>query len=373
MTLFSLILLLTACGEDSSPAAAQLVLGDVIETEGRYEASAIGSIDGNSYLFTVTVSDDQRAILHSWEIGTNGGLTKIDELHGPEGLQAKMGEMKSIAVVDGDVYVPITSEEEHGGLWVIDASRPTELDSLAFVETEYGLTSVSGSDDLLAVSAQFGTSLLLFDISDPSHPQAMSMFDPGLVWTPEIELAGDRLYAVDQQSVKIIGVSDPASPMTTGSFIFPDTPEFPVAPPTVPTALPSKYAPTGYWYPKVEAAGDLLYLAADLVGLVVLDVSDAGEPKNVEELDKDGWVIDLALQDSAVSTLWGHREQGKNSETTYGVRTFDISDPDAPEVASEVTGLTGLQACTAVRAHQDTIYVFCEGQIQLIHPTEEAA
>jgi hypothetical protein len=134
--------------------------------------------------------------------------------------------------------------------------------------------------------------------------QALHFTPAGAIPGPAdlIRVQGDRAYIVADKMLAIFDVSNSAAPHRTGVYISPEK----------------------IW--GIRPAGSLVYLAADLSGLVILDVSNPAEPKARGALKTRG-------QAKAVVVYKG---KAVVADHMSGLDILDVSDPAKPVAMGSV-------------------------------------
>ena len=224
---------------------------------------------------------------------------------------------------------------------ILDVSGPSaslsEPQYLGEVEIPLGTISggISGTLMYLTLGAD---GLQLVDLSDPSSPVWMPVYDMG-GWADESAASGTRLYVmVKDRGLVILDVSDPASPALLGCQEISDELEVVAGPgslvylsdekkgvyivdasnPKAPTLL-SHYAPD-YDIDNVTVYGTQAYLVDGDTGLHILDVSNPLSPVLLGSYDDGGYVEALAVSGTlAFLAIEDH-----------GLQILDVSDPYSP-------------------------------------------
>ena len=187
------------------------------------------------------------------------------------------------------------------GIYSVDVSNPLQPAGISRMDVCQGMGSCAvldlAVDSPLVYVAAGGGGLLTLDLSIPSAPLALSTLTfPGEV-TGVTLLPGQHLaVAADTAGVRIVDVSNPASPVETGFVIPPGRAQ------------------------KVLAAGSLVYVASGDSGIHVLDVSDPTNPVLLASLDTPGEARDLALRDTFLIVADG----------PGGVRLISVANPTQP-------------------------------------------
>jgi hypothetical protein len=117
------------------------------------------------------------------------------------------------AIVGGETALYIADQSL--GVVVMDRKIPAQP---AFVEAHdlSGSVQALALSDSILVAAAGSAGIQVFSIADPLHPEWISAYAPGASIL-DIALKGDILWAVTQESVLVIDLSDPANPRPLAS------------------------------------------------------------------------------------------------------------------------------------------------------------
>ena len=157
--------------------------------------------------------------------------------------------------------------------------------------------AVSGN---LAYVADYYTGLKILDVSDPTQPEQIAVYDtPGIA--VDLAMSGNIAYvACYDRGLQIIDVSDPTAPRSLGSI-----------------------PPVAGSHPRVEevtVSDGLLYLGDNYGGTVIYDISDPASP-----IFRSSTTNTFAAD---VVTIGNHAYVAG----AYWLNVFDISDPAAPVI-----------------------------------------
>jgi hypothetical protein len=281
---------LAIVGSLASPAAA-LITVSTLETPGR--PTDIEVVDGIAYVPArdagvriVDVSDPTAPV----EIGA---IEVTDNAW-------------QISVVDGIGYLL-----DGVDLWIIDVTdplNPTTLGSIA--STGWNVQVHEGFAYLAAGAA----GLRIIDVSDPTAPVELSVFDTPSFAT-DVDVVGGVAYVADSSynsGLRVIDVSNPRVPIEIGA---------------VPIAPPQSY--TGYVW-EVEVVDGIAYVGVyasypgDDGGLWIFDVSVPATPTLIAKLVDDR--IDRPSSLEVVGDFaW-----------INGIKSIDVSDPSQPHLAGSL-------------------------------------
>jgi len=196
------------------------------------------------------------------------------------------GGAADIAVVGSTAYLATVND-----LRIFDVSDPTSPVLLSVYDAGAVYRSVAARDHLVYTGS---STLDVLDMTDPANPQRIDNSQPGA--GSHFTIEGDRLYD-GLTSFRIYDLTDPEHPVQIGFFDFPGT------------------------LSSIAVSGNLAYLTDPVRGLRILDVAD---PSNITEicLYNNG----PSLFDVAVEGDFAYIGAGDFG----GVRTLDVSDPTTP-------------------------------------------
>jgi hypothetical protein len=213
--------------------------------------------------------------------------------------------------VSGDVVVDGTHAfvaADVSGFWIVDISDPGNMTLTG--SATYGTGSVRD----IAVSGDHAyvgnneVGVLCYDVSDLSNPVPVDTYPLGSCYG--IEAAGNVIYTIDSAASSfqaLEAASRVRPPVLAGSY---DTPVL------------------AY---NVTLHGDLAYVADEIGGVQILDISDPGNLSLVGTYDTGGQVYDAEVDGDYAYVASGN----------LGLRVLDISDPANPaEVAGTNVGMS---------------------------------
>jgi hypothetical protein len=191
------------------------------------------------------------------------------------------------------------------GLRVIDVSNPSNPREVGYFDTPGDAQGVYVSGNYAYVADKWA-GLRVIDVSNPTNPREVGYFD-----TPsearDVYVSGNYAYVADGENtgLRVIDVSNPTNPREVGYFdIF------------------------GFTY-GVYVSGNYAYVAngigyaiggGNVVGLVVIDVSNPSNPRKVGHFGTSD-----ATWDVYVSGNYAYVANG-----VLGLRVIDVSDPSKP-------------------------------------------
>ena len=209
-----------------------------------------------------------------------------------------------------------------------------------------------------------GRSLIVQDISDPSHPVEMgrSSLLPSSI--RDIAISGNYAYiANDHDGLQIIDISNPYKPVRVGGFrierlvcavavsgayayVFDDFGNLYVIDVSEPTgpfqagcyAIPMYYGPM--MYSDVVVSGHYAYITNNEIGLIIVDVSDPANPRKVGAYGGASSSCSVA-----VSGIYAY------FVCDGGLQIIDLSNPASPQKIGEYASENGSVAVAGTRVY----------------------
>jgi hypothetical protein len=304
--------------------------------------------NGEPYLLVVTrelEGEFRRVVFRVMEFDDDGSPREINAIGSPfESLLPT-----HLSLVDQTVYIPIDGEGD-AGVWYVDLTDPAWPVDAGFVSTAEGTTrQLAADDDLLAINHT--NEIVVLDISNRTSPQEVSRFEQPESGVITLKLIDAWLFVNDavNDEFRIYDLSQPDAPVEYAVHSNPDGPghlviEFGAESPGArlnQSVIPSKYL-------DFAVANDLIYLAASDLGVRVLDISDAGTPEIVAELELPDRASRLVRQDDRLYVLGA--SEGNLEQLTYSIHAVNISDPLEPQVVNTINGILtepGIQTLSA--------------------------
>ncbi len=229
------------------------------------------------------------------------------------------------------------------GLSVLDVTRPDDIEVLSSQSIfEVGdVQDMQRIGDLLVAAS--GTSLQLFDLSDPDRPASLSQTSVGRT-ALAVAAEGDRAYIGHTEGLVAFDISNPTAPAELGRLELGDDAEDLLidgdrmwiagerggllsADVSDPAALSlSATLEVNGWPRGIARSGERLYLAADFGGLAIVDIQDPDSPQLRSNLPTTaGDAFDLRLLD----------DRAYLADAGGGLQVADVSDPAAPAAVDE--------------------------------------
>ena len=171
----------------------------------------------------------------------------------------------------------------------------------------------------LAYVAQGDAGLAIYDVSNPANPMFVGNY-PTVGHAKSVQVVGNLAY-VGTGGLEIIDVSNPSAPAKLGGVFF----------------------GTAY---SVRVVGNLAYVAANIAGVVAVDISDPSHPVVRGALPNSAGAYDVRVEGNrAFAATW-----------LDGFRIYDISLPDKPVAVGVFPA-----ACSHVAVNLGTAYLAVGG------------
>ncbi|MCP4155153.1 MAG: hypothetical protein GY757_45935 [bacterium] len=241
--------------------------------------------------------------------------------------------------VDGNyAYVA----DDYGGLQVVDVSNPWTCSVVGAHATNGSANDIYVSGNYAYVANWGGLALEILDISNPLQPSLVGSYG-GSGYGLGLQLSGSNIYLADTVGLRIVDVSNPATPLYVGmvdtaggtravSFI--NTGAVCLAADwgglqVVNATNPASPSVTGSydqsnWFVGMHVEGNYAYLADNFSGLKVVDISNSSAPTLAGEF----------AQDSMYEHLRVNGNYAYIDETFFGLYIIDISNPTNPVLAN---------------------------------------
>ncbi len=215
--------------------------------------------------------------------------------------------------------------------------------------------------DHYAYTAALKGGLLVLDISDPTHPQAVGWYSNGEVVTGVALTGSLAVLSTDQPGFLTVDISDKTHPQVLGRYVTPSggtavavsgsvafVAEGQAGVEAIDFSIPSIPRHVGQYDTEgqanaVHVSGGLVYVADGTKGLQILDFSDRSRPRKVGEFWRP-----YDTQDVAVEGHYAYVAMG-----TGGLHVLDITNPAIP-ILIQTKGLHQQVAGVAVSGQ----YVF---------------
>ncbi len=304
--------------------------------------------DGGDRRMTVTLIGQRRG----GTLRRNASLTAVEERAEPpvtadvsllwrHDETSSFGQHTDIWAADGIVFAP----HDSGRIEVLDAATGAPLAVIDARAVQGGtppgplsVTDVKARDGLL-YAATAGAGLLIFDVRAPSAPQLVGQY---IVWvapqSPEnfvdvhnifMSPGGEIVYAINQShpqsDLRLIDVSDPASPREAGRFVIP----------TARTLLEGAHDVNVVEFDERLIA----FLSALRSGLLILEVTDPAAIRMLGSIAWEGIFSHSGWPFRAGDRLYyAHAEEGFDR----GMTVLDVTDLSAPRAVSRFVTRAGI-------------------------------
>jgi hypothetical protein len=199
-----------------------------------------------------------------------------------------------------------------GGLYIVDISNPQQPRQVNASRIAEPTISIALMGDF-AYLVGLNQGLLAVDVSDPSHPQQKGVVSasdiPGAVPGPYFEsvrACGTHLcLTVMNKGLVVLDVSNPAQPVVVGSYDAPSA-----------SGLASQ--------------GDWVYLVDDLNGVRVLDLTNPGQPSQVGLMPTSVGGFEFSVQETTERGVLAAGDLLFVTDQTRGLVIVDVSQGGEP-------------------------------------------
>jgi hypothetical protein len=206
----------------------------------------------------------------------------------------------------------LLSTEAEGGLAIYDLTEPGGLLPSYLAEPSVGVpgppafAQVSNASNLyFAIANPFGGGVLAYDLStQPATP--VGGFSTGSSLCQALALSNNYLYVGAVDSLRVLDVSNPASPSQVESI--------------------------SGGISALAAAGNTLFAGTVNNRLIVYDISQPASPSQQASLSLPGLPIELAISGSLLLV----------ADSTGGLLVYNITIPSAPVLLSQTTPSTSV-------------------------------
>jgi hypothetical protein len=161
------------------------------------------------------------------------------------------------------------------GLRIIDISNPwnpTEIGAYVGY-SNIGNVYVQGNYAYLTNS---NVGLILVNVSDPTFPFYMGEYHPGYGWYYDVVVDSEYAYLTSPQGLTILNISDPIN------------------------IYQISISPLPHFGYRLSLAGDYLYIANQIDGLFICDISNLSNPVIIAEYDTPGRIHDYDILENYV-------------------------------------------------------------------------
>jgi hypothetical protein len=218
------------------------------------------------------------------------------------GHLADVGDAISIAV--SGTYVYIGSSQ--GILTIVDVADPTSPQTVGAVQTTDDVLDVAVRGDYIYLADNFGQ-FRIINAVDPRTPIEIDLspwnaYHPQCPYCVSIAMTGTVAYVVGGVSIDAVDVSTPQSPLQLGFLnLLPGLPQ------------------------KIVLVGHYAYLASDVAGLCIIDMTDSTRLRLVGCYSSHDWAASIA-------TTTQYAYVSSHSSWANYLHIYNISDPSAPNL-----------------------------------------
>lgn len=334
---FSLLagtVLLAACDYDSSSDAPMELAGTTEVDELVLAAAA----DDDRLVTLSLVSNQTQVALNILELNDDGTLQELGSLTAPgDGYNLTSFNASGLTVDDGVAYVALPRSDQ-SAIWAVDISDPENPAERSLFEIPDAMpVSIATSDDLAAVgTGLIGAGVTLADVSNPNDIQRIGMVEHAAVSTAKVGLAEDYVYLVDMSGVTVIDVSDSQEPVEAGFYENPIWGGIPGAESGETNSSTSSTDRPGL--PDIAVADDHLLMTTGADTLEILDTDDPANIESVAQVETGFASMAVTVSDDfAYVYSRGELEFGEPmSDVPFTLQKVDVSDAGDPEVVEEL-------------------------------------
>ncbi|MFX1535539.1 MAG: LVIVD repeat-containing protein [Promethearchaeota archaeon] len=287
------------------------VLVGCASTNKRMELTKISSIDTNGEAMNVLVEGDIAFVLDTTD-NNPGGVVIIDVSDPTDPVKLSSfydGGMPREITIKDDVVFVADGADGLEFLNISDLENPTEI--YQYPVNQYA-SDVEVVDDLL-YAANWNFGLEIFNISNPESPVKIYKYSSNSLNCVQVDVQGDIACVTDHKSeytaLRILNISNPSSPQLLDSY---------------------SPANVDFWDPMIY--GDYLYVGNHALNggeLQIYNITDPTDMVQIGEFDDGGSIMTFNLNDTLAFV----------ADYTDGVEVVDITDPTNPvEIGSFYDG-----------------------------------
>jgi len=285
---------------------------------------------------SVVLSGDNRDVVlsgsHAFVACGNGGL-RIVNVSSPSnpreaGHFQTLGKCTAVAVQGNYAYVVTDTT----GIYVLDIENPVRPELVGSNLDREVLVAYS-----IAVQGEYvyipspSDGLLIFNISDPSSPEEAGVYELGGGRSFSIAIEGEYAYfgiLGEGNNLLVLNVSDPEN-----------------------IELETECLDLPWGYPSDLAVyGDILFVAAGVDDLKIMDISNPTDPSELSEYETPGFAFGAACSGSYCYVA-----------SSNGLRIIRVSNPERPTEVGYYWGYNALLRCIDV--NDDYAYIADEYRI----------
>ncbi|MCI0511828.1 T9SS type A sorting domain-containing protein [candidate division KSB1 bacterium] len=206
--------------------------------------------------------------------------------------EARTGAFSDVAVAGDYVYAGYKNSIEIFNIH--DLSNPGRVTTLP-VQSDVQSLSVAGNYLLV-----LGTSLQVFDLTDPINLKALGTFPfTSTAQFNKIRVFGTKIFICQSQKLSILDFADPNQ-----------------------LQLLSTIEDASWYLTDIAANDSCAFCASQMKGVIILNIMDPHQPKPVGVYDTPGFVNGLALRQNMLYLLDGNVPNAER-----GLRIVDVSQP----------------------------------------------
>lgn len=215
-------------------------------------------------------------------VSTSSGLAAIDASDPSSPFEAGLIDLphsRTLALADGHLYAVVNSQFDV--IDVSDPSKPISEGSCRLPYTYVVPSELVVHNDHVLISHSY-QGVVVIDVSLPSEPLMVRRLSEG--WPYDVEISGNYAYWIHRMwpgpwRMRISDISRPGKPIDVGYF------------------------ETDHTLKSVTVSGSIAYVAADAAGLLMIDVSDPTDPREINSFGPWYQLAGVEVQNSRAYLL----------------------------------------------------------------------
>jgi hypothetical protein len=332
-------------GDDDATLVPSVETISEVQVGSQYASAGVIEIDDEDYIVLLESLEidgepdgTQLRVVQSDEVGE---LEEVGSLVAPVPWDSYMMQMggSHVTEANGVLYIPLLATDQNGEqpiLWVVDLNNPVAPEEHTYIQTGEIGAAFAVSDSLLAMTGHFGGEVVLYDITEPGSPELSGSYSPAdgdidALQTRSVLAIDDTfLYALRENGLEIIDISDPSQPEPVSFY---ENPEWDGSPdarditPVTPEGITEQVLSPGDYSDFVVHEG-YAYVSAGHQEILILDVSDPSEPQEVDRFDREDHTFRLARTNDFIYVLGAEAvEEEDNARLLLSLEFIEIASP----------------------------------------------
>jgi hypothetical protein len=342
-------------------------------------SSATTEIEGHPHLFLMMVSSSSggrmEATLRVFDAANIDSPVEISSLEVPLDILPPTGD---IVLYNNYLYSYLWSGSD-SRLWILDISEPAETREISRQETEFPLLWSVVSGECMASRTALGNHFAVYDLSIPDRPEQMVHFELDKEGRPQqtnntqtvaTVFSGDSFFVLEDGGVTAFDMSSPSEPRQV-SFYANEEWEGPLPDPvegagtkitsgiSVISDFPEMVVPSG-GFMDMAVSGEYAYIAASTLGLVVLDVSDLRDIREVGRMELPARARKIEISGNYAYVMgFTVPEDIANSSSLdmfHPLYIVDISQPEKPILIDSFDDVVGIPPWQSLVVTEETLF-----------------